>query len=87
MASDQRVSRQVGQALRRLRKERCLLGKQVASRADITRSMLSRYEHGRMCPTLPNLVKILRVLDCTAEDFGKRLGPWGCLHDASEARG
>ena len=79
MPSENRVARQVGQALRRLRLERRLLGKQVASRADITRSMLSRYEHGRMCPSLPNLVKILQVLDCSAEDFGKRLGPWGCL--------
>jgi transcriptional regulator with XRE-family HTH domain len=79
MRSDERVAHQVGQALRRLRKERRMLGKQVASRADITRSMLSRYEHGQGCPSLPNLVKILRVLDCSAEDFGKRLGPWGRL--------
>lgn len=79
MPCEDRVSRQVGQALRRLRLERRLLGKQVASRADITRSMLSRYEHGRQYPSLSSLVKILRVLDCSAEDFGKRLGPWGCL--------
>ena len=79
MKADERVARQVGQALRRLRFERRLLGKQVASRADITRSMLSRYEHGRMCPSLPNLAKILRALDCSAEDFGRHLGPWGCL--------
>lgn len=38
--------------------------------------MLSRYEHGRQYPSLPSLVKILRALDCTAEDFGNRLGPW-----------
>ena len=50
-----------------------------ASRADITRSMLSCYEHGHRCPTLPNLVKILQVLDCSAEEFGSHLGPWGCL--------
>jgi transcriptional regulator with XRE-family HTH domain len=79
MASDQRVSRQVGQALRRLRLERDFAMKVVASRSGITRPMLSRYEHGRQQPTLTTLVKILRVLDCSAEDFGKRLGPWGCL--------
>jgi transcriptional regulator with XRE-family HTH domain len=78
MVSDQRVSRQVGQALRRLRLERDFAMKVVASRSGITRPMLSRYEHGRQQPTLTTLVKILRVLDCTAEDFGKRLGPWGC---------
>jgi transcriptional regulator with XRE-family HTH domain len=53
--------------------------KVVAGRAGITRPMLSRYEHGRQQPTLTTLVKILRVLNCSAEDFGKRLGPWGCL--------
>jgi len=79
MRSDERLTRQVGQALRRLRKERRLLAKQVASRADITRSMLSRYELGWRCPSLPNLVKILQVLDCSAEEFAGHLGPWGCL--------
>ena len=77
--SDPRVAHQVGAALRRLRLERCLLGKQVASRADITRTMLSRYEHGHQSPTLPVLVKILKALNCSAEDFGRHLGPWGCL--------
>ena len=79
MESSQRVAHQVGHALRRLRLERRLLSKQVASRAGIIRPMLSRYKPGRMQPTLTNLVKILRALDCSAEDFGKRLGPWGCL--------
>jgi len=74
--SDQRVAHQVGQALRLLRLERRLLAKQVASRADITRSMLSRYEHGHQNPTLPVLIKILKALGCSAKDFGKRLGPW-----------
>jgi transcriptional regulator with XRE-family HTH domain len=77
--SNQRIARQVGGALRRLRLARRLAMKQVASRAGITRPMLSRYELGRQHPSLPNLVKVLRALDCTAEDFGKRLGPWGCL--------
>jgi transcriptional regulator with XRE-family HTH domain len=53
--------------------------KQVAGRAGITISMLSCYEYGHRCPTLPNLVNILRALDCSAEDFGSRLGLRGCL--------
>jgi transcriptional regulator with XRE-family HTH domain len=61
MRSDERLARQVGQALRRLRKERRLLAKQVASRADITRSMLSRYELGWRCPSLPNLARSARA--------------------------
>jgi transcriptional regulator with XRE-family HTH domain len=80
MPSEDRVSRQVGAALRRLRFERLLGQKQVAGRAGVTVSMLSRYEHGRQHPSLPSLVKILRALDCSAEDFGRRLGPWGCLN-------
>jgi len=79
MESSQRVACQVGGALRRLRLERDLGQKQVAGRAGISRSMLSRYEHGHRYPSLPILAKILRVLDCSAEDFGRRLGPWGCL--------
>ena len=75
--SDKRVVNQVGQALRRLRLERDFAMKVVASRSGVTRSMLSRYEHGRQLPTLSTLVKILRVLDCSVEEFGSRLGP--CL--------
>jgi transcriptional regulator with XRE-family HTH domain len=79
MESSQRVTRQVGNAFRRLRRERGMSCKQVAARAGVTPPMLSRYERGRQYPSLPTLVRVLRALDCTAEDFGKRLGPWGCL--------
>ena len=79
MKSDERVARQVGQALRRLRLERRFGLKQVAARAGVTMPMLSRYEHGHQSPCLPSLVQILRAFDCSAEDFGRRLGPWGCL--------
>ncbi|HXO30697.1 MAG TPA: helix-turn-helix transcriptional regulator [Thermoanaerobaculia bacterium] len=79
MPPENRVAHQVGRALRRLRLDQDFLMKQVAGRAGITVSMLSRYEHGRGCPSLPNLVKILRALDCTAEEFGNTLGPWRCL--------
>ncbi|HXO28520.1 MAG TPA: helix-turn-helix transcriptional regulator [Thermoanaerobaculia bacterium] len=79
MKADERVARQIGKALRRLRLEQDLVMKQVAGPAGITISMLSCYEHGHRCPTLPNLVNTLRALDCSAEDFGSRLGPWGCL--------
>jgi transcriptional regulator with XRE-family HTH domain len=79
MESNQRIARQVGGALRRLRLERRLGMKQIAGRAGISRPMLSRYEHGQQYPSLPNLVKVLRALDCSAEDFGRHPGPWGCL--------
>jgi|HubBroStandDraft_3_1064219.scaffolds.fasta_scaffold02831_1 hypothetical protein len=39
--------------------------------------MLSSYENGRQCPSLANLVNLLRVLGCSADEFGSYLGPWG----------
>jgi transcriptional regulator with XRE-family HTH domain len=79
MKSDERVARQVGAALRRLREARGLRLSKLADLAGITRPMLSRYEHGHASPVLATLVKVLQALDCTAEDFGRHLGPWGCL--------
>lgn len=79
MRSDDRVARQVGQALRRIRIKRGLPRKALARMAGITLPALSLYETGQRCPMLPNLVAMLQVLGCSAEDFGKYLGPWGCL--------
>jgi hypothetical protein len=39
--------------------------------------MLCSYERGRLCPSLPTLVKVLTALDCSADEFGQHLGPWG----------
>ncbi|MDP9120051.1 MAG: helix-turn-helix transcriptional regulator [Acidobacteriota bacterium] len=76
---DDRVTRQVGAALLRIRERRGRKQCVVADLAGITHSMLSAYEGGRMCPAVPTLVKVLRALDCSAEEFGRVLGPWGCL--------
>jgi transcriptional regulator with XRE-family HTH domain len=59
VSSRDRVSYQVGAALRRLRHEHRLSATQLAARAGITRAMLSHYEHGQHHPSLPSLVKIL----------------------------
>jgi transcriptional regulator with XRE-family HTH domain len=79
MGTSSRIACQVGNALWRLRHERGLRQKHVAAQAGVTVPMLSRYEQGHQYPTLPTLVRVLRALDCSAEDFGKRLGPWGCV--------
>ena len=79
MSAHDRVACQIGGALRRIRKDRGLRQHQLALAAHVTRVMVCRYERGHRCPALPTLVKLLRVLDCTAEEFGKHLGPWGCL--------
>jgi transcriptional regulator with XRE-family HTH domain len=51
----------------------------IAKRAGIRNTMLSAYETGRQCPALPTLVKLLQALDCSAEEFGRHVGPWGCV--------
>jgi transcriptional regulator with XRE-family HTH domain len=80
MTYDQRTAQQVGAALRRIRKARGIAQTKLAELAGITRPMLCRYELGRACPTLPNLVKVLQALGCSAEEFGRHLGPWGCIN-------
>jgi transcriptional regulator with XRE-family HTH domain len=79
MRSDPRIACQVGAALRRLREQRGVRQTMTADLAGVTRAMLSAYETGRQCPNLATLVTLLRALDCTAEDFGRLLGPWDCL--------
>jgi transcriptional regulator with XRE-family HTH domain len=79
MTADARVAHQVGAALRRIRDARGLRLSKLAGLAGISRPMLSRYEHGHASPVLPTLVKLLKALDCTAEEFGRYVGPWGCV--------
>jgi transcriptional regulator with XRE-family HTH domain len=76
-SESERVARQVGAALRRIRLERQRRQRHVAKAAGITRGMLCSYEKGRQCPSLANLVGVLTALDCSAEEFGRHLGPWG----------
>ena len=76
---EERTARQVGNALRRVRERRERKQYIVAEQAGITKGMLSAYEHGRRCPNVTTLVKVLTALDCTAEDFGRMVGPWGSL--------
>jgi transcriptional regulator with XRE-family HTH domain len=89
MENDQRVSRQIGRALRRVRVQRRHQQYRVAEAAGISRGLLSAYEHGRQQPSVAALAALLRTLGCSAEEFGRHLGPWGCLpsHDAPEAGG
>jgi transcriptional regulator with XRE-family HTH domain len=79
MSADARIARQVGAALRRLREEKGNRQSMVADLAGITRGMLSAYETGKQCPSLATMVRVLQALDCSAEDFGRHVGPWGCL--------
>jgi len=79
MADSERVARQVGSAIRRVRVQRRQRQYKVAEAAGISRRQLAAYEHGRQQPSVAALAALLRVLGCSAEEFGRHLGPWGCL--------
>ena len=79
MVGDQRVARQVGAALRRLRHERDETQRPLARSAGISGAQLAAYEGGCEQPSVAALATLVRALGCSAEEFGKHLGPWGCL--------
>ncbi len=54
-----------GQQIKKLRESRRLTGKDVATRAGISKQSLSRIESGRRGVTLTTLCRILEVIDCT----------------------
>ncbi|HLX09150.1 MAG TPA: helix-turn-helix transcriptional regulator [Thermoanaerobaculia bacterium] len=79
MKPEEWVSRQVGAALRRVRVQRQRPQYRLADAAGIDRRQLSAYERGRQQPSVAALAALLRVLGCSAEEFGRCLGPWGCV--------
>jgi transcriptional regulator with XRE-family HTH domain len=79
MTGADRVARQVGSALRRVRERRSCRQYQLAEAAGIPRGQLARYERGRERPSIATLTAVLTVLDCSADEFGRHLGPWDIL--------
>jgi transcriptional regulator with XRE-family HTH domain len=77
MESNQRIARQVGGAIRRLRLERGRTQRQFAANAGIPEAALSAYERGRRLPDLRTLRLVLAALGIGADEFGRHLGPWG----------
>ncbi len=79
MTGADRVARQVGSALRRVRERRRCRKGQLAEAAGIPCRQLARYERGQQQPSVAALVALLTALDCTPDEYGQHLGPWGCL--------
>ena len=77
MESNQRIARQVGAAIRRLRLKRCQAQQQVADSAGVPEAALSAYECGQQLPDLRTLRLVLAALGIGADEFGRHLGPWG----------
>jgi transcriptional regulator with XRE-family HTH domain len=79
MDSNQRIARQIGAAIRRLRTERRKTQRQFAAIAGIPDAALSAYERGRQLPDPQTIRSLLTVLGVTADEFGRYLGPWGVV--------
>jgi transcriptional regulator with XRE-family HTH domain len=79
MTGADRIARQVGSALRRVRERRACRQYQLAEAAGIPRRQLAAYEHGRQRPSVATLTAVLTALDCSADEFCRHLGPWDIL--------
>ncbi len=79
MTGSERIARQVGRALRRVRHKRSCRQGQLAAAAGVSRSQLARYERGQEQLSAAALAALLTALGCTADEYGCHLGPWGIL--------
>ena len=68
----------LGPALALLRDRKDLTQAEVARRAGLGKSQLSKYEAGKEVPTLPSLVRLLRVLGVGLAEF------WYTVHVLKE---
>jgi transcriptional regulator with XRE-family HTH domain len=77
MASNPRIARQFGSAVRRLRLQRGETQRQLAGCAGIPKASLAAYERGRRLPTVPVLARLLVALCCSEDTFSRHFGPFG----------
>jgi transcriptional regulator with XRE-family HTH domain len=77
VVSSQRIARQLGATVRRLRYQRAWTQQEVAGSAGIPRAALSAFERGQQLPTAPVLASLLAALDCTEDRFSRHFGPFG----------
>jgi len=82
----QRIARQVGGTVRRLRFQGSLTQRQVAGSAGITRAALSAYERGEEAPTPAVLERLLAALGCSEERFARHFGPFGEVESLRRAQ-
>jgi transcriptional regulator with XRE-family HTH domain len=77
MPSTQRVARQTGSALRRIRLDRGIELYFVAMLTALTPQLLSAYEEGQQLPSDATLALLLAALECSPDEFARYYGPWG----------
>ena len=63
----------IGDTIRKYRKERNLKLQELAALIDMSSSMLSKIENGRMIPTIPTLFAIIHKLGISVESFFSEL--------------
>jgi transcriptional regulator with XRE-family HTH domain len=81
MESSQRIARQVGAALRRLRLKRRETQQQLADAAGIPVAALDAYERGQQLPARLHVRVLLAALRIRPAEFGRHLGPRGIAGD------
>lgn len=59
----------IGKQLRKVRQEKAITLQQVADRAGVTKSLVSRIENMRTVPSLPVLMNIIQALEVDISDF------------------
>ena len=71
--ADNEWSRHFGERLREVRLARGKTQVEVYEGTGIPAENLSRYEHGRLIPSLQNVIKLLEFYDIKLEDLLKKM--------------
>lgn len=76
----------IGALIRNLRITADLTLSQIAEKTGLSKSLLSRIEHGKICPPIPTLSKIADALDVHISTFFREEGVAAVANTAYEAR-
>jgi transcriptional regulator with XRE-family HTH domain len=76
-------NKQIGKRIQLIRKQRGLTQEQLAELVDLSTNHISAVERGIHQPTTENLVKIMTVLDCSADELFQDVIPAGTRVQAS----
>lgn len=63
------IEREIGKKIKFYRKKRGLTQEQLAEKVELSSHFISALERGMYSVKLENLVKIINVLECTADDL------------------
>ena len=63
------VIHRIGSKIREMRKAKSLRLVQLAEQAHMSTALLSKIENGRIIPTIPKLMELIRVLEIEPHDF------------------